>query len=121
MSPAKDRKALRCIVELDRTAPQGLCKPRAGVKGIEHDHRFESGAKLVSYRSEKTAELGQDAIDLAQLVGLQLTQPVAGLDCCWRLDEERPACARRVMHDSAYRNASFSPDRNYEATVPHCD
>ena len=80
--------------ELDREA-------RARVQRVELDERVERREHRVAMRTQRVGELAQNALDLLELLGLELANAIAELDRRRRLDEQRAARRRRVVHDAA--------------------
>src|ERR1700682_3185052 len=96
-----DRESVGGIGQLRRSAPEFHSVPRTRHERVENDERFETLRQLFTVRSDLLRQLGEDALDLFDLLALQLANPVPGLDRRRWLDEQRPSCLRCVVHDSA--------------------
>ena len=70
-------------------------------------------------RTKLLGELRQNALDLLELFALQLANAIAGFDRGRRLDEERAAGRRCVVHDSADRALRFPAHGDDEAAIAH--
>ncbi len=98
-------------------APQGVARARE--ERVELDQRVERRRHLGVVRSHEVGELGEDALHLARLFGLELADAVPRLDRRRRLHEQRPPRGRLVVDDAAHRAARLATDRNHVPAVPH--
>ena len=98
----------------DRTPRAGTPKRRRDAVELEREYaRARSSESSSTSASSDVAECRravrthgsvssrEDALDLLALVGLELADAVAELDGRRRLDEQRGAGRRRVVHDAA--------------------
>ena len=90
-----------------------------GVEEVDDAEELVGLEDLVDMRAHLVAEHGEDADDLAALLGLQLADAVVGLHHLRRLDEHRLSCGTLVVHDAA--DAPFHAGRhgNHQTSVAH--
>ena len=75
----------------------------------------------IGERSQSFGELGEQAIDFAEFIGLQFADPIARLDRRRWFDEQRGAAVRRVVNQSTNRAAPFPAHRNHVPAIAHRD
>ena len=117
MTAVDDRESVARRAELDGAALELDRESRAGVKSVELDERVERRRNALERRPQRIGELGENAVDLANLVRLELTNPVACFHRRRRLDEQRAAGGRCVVDDAADNGARLAPYRNDKAAI----
>src|SRR6266496_1638537 len=71
-------------------------------------------------RAKFFRQVCEDSVDFFDLFDLKLTDAIACLHRCWRLDEERAAGRRGVVDDPTDRALRFPTHGNHETTVADC-
>ena len=117
--PSRIAKPSRAGDERRRRAGERRREARARVQRVELDERVERRDDLVAMRTKLVGELAQNALDLLELLRLELAHPIAELHRGRRLDEQRAAGRRRVVHDAAGDDPSLAPHGNHVAAVAH--
>ncbi len=84
---------------------------------VEARQALDVGRHIFGSLADDTTEAPQDALDLALLLDLQLTPAVREVDHGERLDEQRCAAGRDIVHDAAHLAAKVGFDRNDVATI----
>ncbi len=90
-------------------------------EGVEDREAGHGVPELVGLRQDLPAELGEQPLDLAPLLGGGQGQVVVGLDDFHRLDEDRLARARTVVHDPRHAAARRGLDGQAIPVVPQHD
>ena len=88
----------------------------ARVERVQQHQLLQRDAQLLGVRVNRGGQLAQDALHLARFRDLQLAQAVHQIDGDGRLDEERAAGRRLIVHDTADLAAPF-PAHGYDVAA----
>jgi hypothetical protein len=80
---------------------------------------LHEGGEVLDPLADPIRELGQDPQDFLFLGSDHFGQLVVGVNHGLRLDEERPAALRAIVHDSAHTVPGIGAQRNHVAAMPH--
>ena len=119
MASVVDLETRAGVDELCRRAGVRVGESRAGEQAVELDERGQRGNHSVAMRAQRVGEREQNALDLGQLLVLQLADAISEFDRGGRFDEQRSAGGRRVVHDPARANLSAAAHGNHVPSVAH--
>src|SRR5688572_31205499 len=119
MSPVDYRESVGGRAKLESSAPEFNSEPCARIKTVELDQRLESRRNRIARWSQHFSELGENPVDLPNLLHLELANAIPRLHSGRRLDEQGCPGRRCVVDDSANGRARFPPHGDYEAPVSH--
>ncbi|HEY8492434.1 MAG TPA: hypothetical protein VIN04_01000 [Myxococcota bacterium] len=113
----------------DHALPADLRRARVPLGGqraprereVERGERVQARAQRGRLAAHRVGERAQDARRLARDAELRLLEPVVGVDHRLRLDEQRGAGGRGVVHDAGHVPARVGAHRQHEAVVAHRD
>ena len=86
---------------------------------VERTQRLDERRQRLALSAHGVGQLGEDAGRFLLLVALEGDEVVVRLDHRFRLDEQRLAALRAVVHDAAQSAAGFRAQREHVAPVAH--
>ena len=88
-----------------------------GTHEIDCSHEVEACHDVGQHRSYLVGNSSEDADDLLTFLTFKFAYPVVGFNYLCRLDIERLACCRLIMHNASYLSLVRRKDRNNESSV----
>ncbi len=98
---------------------KSFAKRARACKRVQIDERVERVAECGRQRAQLVGQVSENAIHLSPFLGFELPDPIPCLDGRRRLDEERGAAGRSVLHDPPDDGAAFSSNGDDVSPVAH--